>query len=112
MMTPTCQRLEQAQEGGREAVEWPFVSVVVPVRTEAPCIAATLSRRLAQDYDPEQFEVLVADGGSTDGTPEIVRGLASRPNLRLLDNPGRLSSAGRNVAIRAARGEVVVVVDG
>src|SRR5439155_21468815 len=30
----------------------------------------------------------------------------------LLDNPGRLASAGRNVAIRAARGELIVIVDG
>ena len=34
------------------------------------------------------------------------------PQIRLLDNPRRLSSAARNLGIRHARGELIVVVDG
>jgi succinoglycan biosynthesis protein ExoA len=94
---------------GRE----PFVSVIVPVRNEAAFISETLDQLLAQRYDPRRFEVLAADGGSTDATPEIVAEYARRHRqVRLLDNPGRLSSAGRNVAIRAARGDIVLLVDG
>src|SRR5262245_55988865 len=37
---------------------------------------------------------------------------AGHPNLRVLDNPGRLSSSGRNAGIRAARGDILVIVDG
>ncbi len=89
------------------------ISVVVPVRNEARSIARTLECLLAQDYDPARFEILVVDGESNDGTREIVAGMAQgRANLRLLDNPRRLSSAARNVGIRNARGEVVLVVDG
>src|SRR5262249_28297838 len=59
------------------------------------------------------FEVLVADGRSTDDTRAVVAALAEQhPNLRLLDNPRRWSSAGRNVAARAARGDVLLLVDG
>jgi polysaccharide deacetylase family protein (PEP-CTERM system associated) len=91
----------------------PFITVVVPVRNEAPFIRATLEQVLAQDYDVGRFEVIVADGRSTDGTPAIVRALQSEyPNLRLLDNPRRWSSAARNRAVRAARGDLIVVVDG
>jgi cellulose synthase/poly-beta-1,6-N-acetylglucosamine synthase-like glycosyltransferase len=91
----------------------PFVSVIVPVRNEADCIANTLSQLLAQDYPEDRFEVLVADGGSTDDTRTIVTALTEQhANLRLLDNPRRWSSAGRNVAARAARGDIVVLVDG
>jgi succinoglycan biosynthesis protein ExoA len=94
---------------GRE----PFLSVIVPVRNEAACIGATLDQLLAQRYDPRRFEVLVADGGSTDGTAAIVARYAKRhPQVHLLDNPGRLSSAGRNAAVRASRGEIVLLVDG
>jgi polysaccharide deacetylase family protein (PEP-CTERM system associated) len=83
------------------------------VRNEAACIAATLGQLLAQDYPADRFEVLVADGRSTDDTRTIVSALADlHPNLRLLDNPGRLSSAGRNVALRAARGGIVLLIDG
>jgi succinoglycan biosynthesis protein ExoA len=91
----------------------PCISVVVPVRNEAACIRRTLEQLLAQRYDPRRFEVLVADGCSTDGTPEIVRALAqTSPQIRLLDNPGRLSSAGRNRAIRCSQGDIILVVDG
>lgn len=91
----------------------PFISVVVPVRNEAPFIDKTLAQLLSQDYDRERYEVLVADGQSTDGTAERVLALQdTHPNLHLLDNPGRWSSAGRNRAVEAARGEILVVVDG
>ena len=92
---------------------WPFISVVVPVRNEATFIRATLAQLVGQNYDPDRFEVIVADGQSTDGTPGIVRRLvAGHHNLRLLANPRRWSSAGRNLGVRAARGEIIVIVDG
>ena len=95
------------------AREWPFVSVIVPVRNEAPFVRHTLEQLLAQDYDPRRFEVLVADGRSDDGTRDVVRSMQeTHSKLRLLDNPRRLSSAGRNAGIRAGRGDVLVVVDG
>jgi succinoglycan biosynthesis protein ExoA len=95
------------------AAPWPFISVVVPVRNEAAFIRATLAQLLRQHYDPGRFEVLVADGQSTDGTPDLVRELMEDfPNLRLLPNPRRWSSAGRNLGIRAARGDIILIVDG
>jgi succinoglycan biosynthesis protein ExoA len=91
----------------------PFLSVIVPVRNEEAFIEATLRQLIAQDYDPDKFEILVADGGSTDRTREIVASLQGNfPQITLLDNPGRLSSAGRNVAIEASRGDLMVLIDG
>jgi succinoglycan biosynthesis protein ExoA len=91
----------------------PFISVIVPVRNEAAFIEDTLRQLLTQNYYADRFEVLVADGQSTDATAAIVRALAVEyPNLRLLPNPRRWSSAGRNRAIEAARGDIVVIVDG
>jgi succinoglycan biosynthesis protein ExoA len=91
----------------------PFLSVIVPVRNEAAFIADTLHQLLEQHYDAKRFEVIVADGHSTDDTRAIVAALQTRyANLRLLDNPRRLSSAGRNAAVRAARGEIIVLIDG
>src|SRR5579885_2082815 len=90
-----------------------FISVIVPVRNEARCVRHTLEQLLAQDYPAGRFEVLVADGRSTDATRDIVRAVAARHgNVRLLDNPGGWSSAGRNVAVRAARGDILLLVDG
>jgi succinoglycan biosynthesis protein ExoA len=91
----------------------PFISVIVPVRNEGAFIAGTLKQLLEQDYPARRFEVLVADGGSTDDTRIIVNELAGRhSNVRLLHNPKRWSSAGRNVAAQAARGDIVLLVDG
>jgi succinoglycan biosynthesis protein ExoA len=91
----------------------PFVSVIMPVRDEAAFIARSLGAALAQDYPPERVEIIVADGMSTDGTREIVRSFAGRhARLRLVDNAGRIAPTGLNAALRLARGEIVVRVDG
>ena len=71
----------------------PFVSLILPIRNEADTIARTLKSVLAQDYPAELLEVLVVDGQSTDGTPEIVtRLLEASPTqvpVRILQNPGQ-----------------------
>jgi glycosyltransferase involved in cell wall biosynthesis len=91
----------------------PFLSVIMPVRNEAAFIGATLEQLLGQSYPPDRFEVLVADGGSTDATREVVAGFQARhPNLILVPNPKVWSSAGRNAAVRAARGQILLLVDG
>jgi succinoglycan biosynthesis protein ExoA len=87
------------------------VSVIVPARNEEAFIGRTLRALLHQDYDGS-FEVLVADGQSTDGTTEVVRALERRyANLRWIGNERRWSSAGRNRAIREAQGDIILIVD-
>jgi glycosyltransferase involved in cell wall biosynthesis len=91
----------------------PFISVIVPVRNEERFIGRLLDQLLGQNYNPERFEVIVVDGESTDSTRSVVAALQARhPNLRLLPNPRRLSSAGRNRAIQTASGQYIVLVDG
>ncbi len=112
-MTTVCHRPGPGAETLPLTRPAPFISVVVPVRNEAAFIRRTLDGLLAQDYDPRRFEILVADGHSDDATAEVVRSVArSHPQVRLLDNPGRLSSAGRNRAIRASQGNIVLLIDG
>ena len=89
------------------------VTVVVPVRNEELYIARTLDQLLSQDVTGIDLEIVVVDGQSTDRTRQIVERYSTRnPRVRLLDNPGRLSSAARNLAIRESCGEYVIVVDG
>jgi succinoglycan biosynthesis protein ExoA len=91
----------------------PSVSVVLPVLNEGRDIGRLLREVLDQEPPPGGFEVIVADGGSTDRTRDIVAALGpTHPNLMLVDNPRRLSSAGRNVGAQAARGRYIVFLDG
>jgi len=92
----------------------PRVSVVMPVRNEAPHIKASLGALLAQDYPPERLEVLVVDGASDDGTPALVAELAagSAVAVRVLHNPARIAPVAMNLGIAAASGEVIVRMDG
>lgn len=91
----------------------PFLSLIVPVRNEGRFIRGTLDQIVIQTYPFDRYEVLVIDGQSTDGTRSVVvEFAATHPQVRLLDNPRRWSSAGRNIGFRAARGECVLVLDG
>jgi succinoglycan biosynthesis protein ExoA len=85
---------------------------VIPCRNEAGPIAAVLDSVLAQDLDGFDWEILVADGMSDDGTREILaRYAAVEPRLCVIDNPARAVPAGLNAAIRAARGDIVLRMD-
>ena len=89
------------------------LSVIMPVRNEADHIADALDRLLAQQYETGKLEILVVDGMSEDTTPQIVQEYAQKhPHIRYLENPKRLSSAARNVAIKHAKGEAVIIADG
>jgi succinoglycan biosynthesis protein ExoA len=91
----------------------PFVSVVIPVYNEERSIEASLGSVLEQDYPLDRYEVIVADGGSTDRTRAIVEATAAlHPNVRLLDNPGRTQASGLNLGILASRGEYIARQDG
>ena len=91
----------------------PLVSVLMPVRNEAAYIRRSLGAVLAQDYPAGRMEVIVADGHSTDGTREIIAGMARQYlNVALIENPERIVATGLNAAICVAKGEIIVRVDG
>jgi len=91
----------------------PLVSVIMPVRNESDYIKRSLSAVFEQDYPADSFEVIVADGMSGDGTREIVSQWQARfPNLKMIDNQGRIAPTGLNAAIAQARGEIIIRVDG
>ena len=99
--------------GTNRTAPWPFVTVVMPVRNEADFIETSLGAVLAQDYPADRFEILVADGMSTDETRALIRGLSGGPvPVGILDNPGRIVPTGLNLALKQARGEIIVRVDG
>jgi len=85
----------------------------MPVRNEQAYLGATLEQLLGQHYPSQQFEILVIDGRSTDDTRAIAESYADKVcNVQVYDNPQRLASSARNIGIRHATGDYVVIIDG
>jgi succinoglycan biosynthesis protein ExoA len=87
--------------------ERPTVSILIPTFNEIAHIDACLTSVLAQSYP--LLEVLVVDGGSTDGTRE--RAASYGPPVRLVDNPSRGPASAMNVGIAASKGSIICRMD-
>lgn len=87
----------------------PAVSVVVPVFNAVATVGRTLSALRAQTVGSDDFEVLVVDGNSTDGTLELLA--AAQPDIRVLHNPQREPASGRNLGVSHARADVIAFTD-
>lgn len=88
------------------------MSVIVPCYNERATISECVRSVLANGYGAG-LEVLVVDGGSTDGSREIVRELeTSDPRIRLIDNPQRTVQHAMNRGIESAKHEAILVVGG
>ena len=87
-----------------------MVSIVATVWNEESSLEGFLRALLAQTLPPD--EIVIADGGSTDGTPGILRRLAAEDSpVRPVFLPRSNRSVGRNAAIEAARGEIIAMTD-
>ena len=81
-------------------------SIIIPAWNGKEYIDDCLNSLLAQDYP--DFEVIVVDNGSSDGTPQYVA--ENFPTVPLIPNERNLGFAGAvNVGLRAARGDVLIL---
>jgi glycosyltransferase involved in cell wall biosynthesis len=88
------------------------VSVVMAAFNESKHIASQLRALAAQEYAGD-WEVIVADNGSTDGTPALAEGWSNRLPIRVVDAAARRGcGAARNIGVQAATGEAVLFCDG
>jgi len=81
-----------------------LISVIIPALNEEQSIHHTLASLRAQDLDPTEFNTIVVDGGSTDGTSRIVRSYGAK--LIIADGAGIARS--QNIGFRATRADIVV----
>ena len=87
----------------------PPVSVVIPAYNRAATIGAAIESVLRQTW--EDFELVVVDDGSTDGTLEAARRIAD-PRLRVVAAPHNMGAAGaRNLGVAEARGTWIAFQD-
>jgi len=113
-----CLLVGFAKAHRRRARRWPHprsqylpdVSVVIPAYNEAAGIAATIHSMAACAYRG-RLEIVVVDDGSSDETAAIARGL-DIPYVRVIRQANTGKAGALNRGIAAARGEILVLVDG
>jgi glycosyltransferase involved in cell wall biosynthesis len=88
----------------------PVVSIVMPAYNVEAYIGDAIRSALAQTY--EDFELIVVDDGSKDGTAEVVKGMAQQDRrIHLVQQANRGLAGARNSALRASRGEFFALLD-
>lgn len=88
-------------------LEYPVVSIIIPVYNEEHTIGVCLDSLLALDYPKEKMEIIIVDDGSTDSTTTI---LEEYPVL-LLKSSHQGPSVARNLGIASARGDYIAFTD-
>jgi glycosyltransferase involved in cell wall biosynthesis len=90
----------------------PRISVVIPTYNRLDTLRYVIPSLLAQDVPADQFEIVVADSRSNDGTAEFLTGVAEQaPNLRHVPGPYTGRASARNAGIAAARAPLVLFTD-
>lgn len=85
-----------------------MISVVIPLYNKEASIAQSLGSVLSQSYD--DFEVVIVDDGSTDGSVFIVESI-NNPRVRLIKQENGGPSKARNTGVRNAKGEWILFID-
>lgn len=88
------------------------VAIIIPTLNEERFIENCLASVMEQTFPFEEMDVMVVDGGSKDRTREIVKGISQRhPNVRLIDNPGRIQSIAFNIGVKNSDAPYIVRLD-
>lgn len=87
------------------------VSVIIPCRNEEKYIERCLNSILENDYPKDKLEIIIADGGSTDRTKEIISIFNEKyPFIKLLNNLRKITPAGLNIGIKNSKGEIIMIM--
>jgi cellulose synthase/poly-beta-1,6-N-acetylglucosamine synthase-like glycosyltransferase len=90
------------------------VSIIVPCYNERPTIHFLLDALFTQTFPRPLMEVVIADGGSTDGTPEAIAEWADQHKdlaIIVVQNQKQTIPAALNTAIRASSAEIIIRMD-
>ena len=90
----------------------PFITYIAPIRNESSFIERMIKSIINQNNNFD-YEIIVADGMSTDGTRNIINRLMKTVNeIKLIDNPEKIVSTGFNRALSISRGDYIIRIDG
>lgn len=86
----------------------PYITIVIPTKNRRDSLKKTLDSLVKQKF--KDFEVVVSDGNSTDGSREMLETYKSKLKISLADGEGGLVLAMNN-ACRKAKGEIIIRTD-
>jgi len=86
-------------------------SIVIPTFNRLSSLKRTLDSVFHQTFNPGEYEVIVVDDGSSDGTAEYLTALASARRIHYLRQEHKGPACARNAGIRAARGTYIAFTD-
>jgi cellulose synthase/poly-beta-1,6-N-acetylglucosamine synthase-like glycosyltransferase len=91
----------------------PFLSVIIAARNEEQTLPRLIESLKQQDYPREDFEVIIVNDHSTDGTPRLANTLPVGFRMVMPDLPAAASSKKKAIAygVQQAKGDLVVVTD-
>ena len=86
------------------------LSIIIPVYNVAPYVRKCVESVLNQDIDPQEYEVILVDDGSTDGSGAICDEFA-QSTINVIHQPNAGLSMARNAGIAVAKGKYIQFVD-
>lgn len=91
----------------------PFVSIIVSTYDRKELLEKCIYSLFDQLYPRDRFEILIIDGGSKDGTDDLIKELikTTQYNFRLIKQTGQGLSDARNIGIRESKGEIIAFID-
>jgi glycosyltransferase involved in cell wall biosynthesis len=88
------------------------ISVICPVYNEEKYIGGCIESLMKQDFTWDESEIILVDGFSSDRTRQIIGEYIERyPFIKLLDNSRKITPISLNIAIRAAKNDIIFRID-
>ena len=88
------------------------VSIILPTYNRKKLLKKCIESLISQNYPKEDFEIIVIDDGSTDGTEQITRKLKRKiPNLIYYKTKHNGQANARNFGLRKAKGSFIAFTD-
>ena len=86
-------------------------SIIIPVYNRKEILKEALRFLFNQRYPKEDYEIVVVDDGSTDGTKEMINSLSAPCRLVYLHQNRKGPHIARNLGIQNARGKIIIFID-
>lgn len=88
-------------------MNYPKVSIIIPTLNAAVVLKYCLKSLDVQDYPKDKIEIIIADGGSIDGTRE----LAKKYKAKIVENKLKTAEAGKAAGVKDATGDFIALID-